>query len=345
MKTIQLLLVFCLFLHCFDVEAQGVSINTSGVSPDNSAMLDISSTEKGVLFPRMTSVQRNAIVNPAVGLIIYQTDNVPGLYYYDATSWKSLGGGAGASCIDDLSDGKSDGSSVYLGNQAGSSDPGSYLFNTGVGVGALASTNSGDENTAVGHKALYSNLGGIGNTAIGYNALKLNTDGNMNTAVGKSALERTLADENTAIGFEALYSNIEGFNNTAIGIRTLYNNTCASNNTVIGHYAGRYNGDGHNNTIIGCDAGRAYEKSGNVLIGYQAGYYEHDNNKLYIENSDSDFPLIGGDFSTNKVTINDVLKLAPRITAPSNPTEGELYVNSLNHHIYCYLNGSWKQLD
>ena len=51
-------------------------------------------------------------------------------------------------------------------------------------------------------------------------------------------------------------------------------------------------------------------------------------------------------FTDDKVvTINDVLKLEPRATPPSNPEEGMLYVNSSDHHIYCYLNGAWTQLD
>ena len=54
------------------------------VPPHQSAMLDIQSTEKGVLFPRMTQDQRDAIpVNSGShGLMIFQTDNIPGLYIY-----------------------------------------------------------------------------------------------------------------------------------------------------------------------------------------------------------------------------------------------------------------------
>jgi hypothetical protein len=44
-----------------------------GITPDNSAMLDVQSTDKGVLFPRMTSTQRSAITSPATGLMIFNT--------------------------------------------------------------------------------------------------------------------------------------------------------------------------------------------------------------------------------------------------------------------------------
>jgi hypothetical protein len=54
--------------------SQGVGVNTTGNNPDPSAILDVTSSEKGVLFPRMSIAQRNAIQSPAKGLMIYNTD-------------------------------------------------------------------------------------------------------------------------------------------------------------------------------------------------------------------------------------------------------------------------------
>jgi hypothetical protein len=56
-------------------------------APDASAKLDVFSTTKGFLPPRMTGAQRNAIVSPAAGLMVYQTDGTSGLYYYGGSSW------------------------------------------------------------------------------------------------------------------------------------------------------------------------------------------------------------------------------------------------------------------
>jgi len=58
-----------------------------GIEPDDSAMLDVSSTEKGMLTPRMTSAQRVAIANPADGLLVFDTDEST-FYFYDGSSWK-----------------------------------------------------------------------------------------------------------------------------------------------------------------------------------------------------------------------------------------------------------------
>lgn len=62
-----------------------VAINTEGTTPDNSAMPDVKSTTKGLLAPEMTLNQRNAIVTPATGLIIFQTNGTPDYYYNSGT--------------------------------------------------------------------------------------------------------------------------------------------------------------------------------------------------------------------------------------------------------------------
>jgi hypothetical protein len=52
-----------------------------------SAAFEVDSTTKGLLLPRMTKTQRDAIGSPAAGLMVYQTDNTPGLRVYNGTSW------------------------------------------------------------------------------------------------------------------------------------------------------------------------------------------------------------------------------------------------------------------
>lgn len=55
------------------------------------------STTGGFLTPRMTQTQRDAISSPTTGLLIYQTDNTPGFYYYDGAAWTALSGGGSSS--------------------------------------------------------------------------------------------------------------------------------------------------------------------------------------------------------------------------------------------------------
>lgn len=59
-----------------------------GGAPNANAKLDISSTNKGILIPRITQANRPAA--PTDGLMIYQTDNTPGFYYYNSGSWKRI---------------------------------------------------------------------------------------------------------------------------------------------------------------------------------------------------------------------------------------------------------------
>ena len=64
----------------------GINIAT----PNASAALDITSTTGGLLIPRMTETQRDAISSPATGLMIYQTDGTVGFYYYNGSSWSEV---------------------------------------------------------------------------------------------------------------------------------------------------------------------------------------------------------------------------------------------------------------
>src|SRR6266487_3806089 len=71
--------------------AQGVAINNNNAAPSSSAMLDVQSTTKGVLIPRMTTAQRTAIASPAKGLMVYDTD-LNAFSFYDGSTWKQLTG-------------------------------------------------------------------------------------------------------------------------------------------------------------------------------------------------------------------------------------------------------------
>jgi hypothetical protein len=79
----QFLLFSILFVSFFDTKAQS-GINTT--TPDPSAILDVYSTNKGFLPPRLTTLQRDAIATPDAGLMIYNT-TVNCLQWWNGTVW------------------------------------------------------------------------------------------------------------------------------------------------------------------------------------------------------------------------------------------------------------------
>jgi N-acetylneuraminic acid mutarotase len=90
MKFALLLLIFICYTHFAITQAIGIGTN----SPNGSALLDLQSNSKGLLIPRMTKTQRNAISNPATGLLLFQTNDTSGFYSNTGTPasplWKKL---------------------------------------------------------------------------------------------------------------------------------------------------------------------------------------------------------------------------------------------------------------
>lgn len=82
------ILLFAIIIVFNKVNAQSVAINNDGSIANTSSILDVKSTIKGVLIPRMTKAEKAAITTPASGLLIYQ--NAPdsiGFHYYNGTNW------------------------------------------------------------------------------------------------------------------------------------------------------------------------------------------------------------------------------------------------------------------
>lgn len=283
-KAIQIIVAIWLLLSSLTVNGQVLISNNAG-NPDASAMLEITSTMKGLLIPRMTSAERDAITTPATSLMIFNT-TTNSYNYWNGSSWIVLAAGnikllsdtdndtkveveknmdedkvritiAGneIALIDNKSfQLKSPGQSVMIGENAGMSDDGSNNFNTFIGYEAGKANITGSSNTFVGHAAGDITTGSD-NTFIGKDAGNANTVGNENTFIGKGA-----GFSNIAVGF-----------NTFVGSGSGHLNTNAGNNTFIGRNAGFNNTSGAGNTFVGSGAGDSNNANSNTFIGHESG--------------------------------------------------------------------------
>jgi hypothetical protein len=289
--------------------------------------------------------------------------NAPGFYYWEnaTTSWIPFGKVKRINdLLDGKSDidGSEDGSSVFLGINSGAGDDSTDNKNTATGFQTLESNVIGENNTAYGYRSLRLNTADQ-NTAFGSSTLIDNITGSKNTAIGTIALRDNISGEsNVAIGFLSLTENISGRNNIAMGNQSLRKNIFSENNVAIGDYAGRSldlnnvtDLDNDQNVFVGGGAGNSdrnstrnvylgfeagagdyninlatgtlEDKNGNIFIGFQAGYNESGNEKLYIENSnkDSNNALMYGEFDNDLLRVNGTFQISnPAGTGYALPT-------------------------
>jgi len=285
MKKIKLFLFACATFWIHAIQAQTNTFPSTGsagigtITPNASSILEVKSTTQGVLIPRMTAAQRNAIASPATGLMIFQTNNTPGFYYYDGSAWTAVAPknanrtlsnltsptkinadlvpdsdnlrniGAALAWKDIFMKGK-----VYMGSTPFLSNGGLDNVFAGSNAGIV---NSGSENTFVGA------LTGFNNTAAGNNTFIGSSSGYNNSTAGN----------NTFVGFSSGYSNTTGAANTFVGSNTGLLNITGTQNCFLGNGAGFNNSAGSNNVFMGKSAGFSFTNgSNNTFIGFQAGY-------------------------------------------------------------------------
>jgi hypothetical protein len=95
--TFKTLLLAIAVIFTTTVTNAQTNLGVGTASPDASAKLDVTSTNQGILVPRMTTAARTSIATPAKGLMVYDS-TIKAFYYHDGTAWVAVGGaGAGAS--------------------------------------------------------------------------------------------------------------------------------------------------------------------------------------------------------------------------------------------------------
>ena len=217
----------------FLAQAQSVGVGTT--APNASAALDVVSSAKGALLPRLTSAQRTAIASPATGLIVFQTDGTPGFYYNSGTAtapvWQQLATAAGTG-------------TGFIQNQTAVDQAASFRINgTGTVAGALQAGTELVVDGALANTGTIANtlrFGGFSGEAIGSkrnaggnqygldfytnsaNRLSITQGGNVGIGttvpVSRFSFGSTTTGANTAAGRLAIYEGSAGANFYGLGL-------------------------------------------------------------------------------------------------------------------------------
>ena len=286
MKLIRPLSLALLIFICTQTNAQ-VGIGTN--NPLASAQLDITSTTKGFLPPRMTRAERDAIASPANGLIIYNT-STKSLDLWSGSVWITFGIGLG-NATNNLSLGYK---SLYS-NTTGNA-------NVSIGYEALSSNTSGHNNIAAGYQTLASNTSGWGNIASGSLSLQSNTTGYGNVSLGYNTLMyNTTGNNNFAAGQQTMVYNSSGTNNVALGYQSMLYNSTGGANVAVGYQSMTSNSTGTNNTAIGATADVASSALTNATaIGY--GAVAASSNSIRLGNTNVTNVATSGTITAGSVT-------------------------------------------
>lgn len=333
MKYQTLLLLISLFFIPGQTNAQSVAINTDGSTSNASALLDVKSTTKGLLIPRMSRTERNAIISPATGLLIFQNgpDSI-GFHYFDGTRWSPV-----------FSNSNSDLLAWRMGGNAGTIDGSHFIgtvdnipFNIRVNNQKAGRIDHISGNSFYGYQAANSNTAGAGNTAVGYQSSLANQSGNNNTAVGYLASrDNTTGGQNTAAGYASMILNT-GSNNTAYGFYSMYNNVAGSNATAIGYQSMLYANNStspftNNNVAVGFESlkGSATPASNTGLNNTAIGYQTLFNNSSGISNTAIGYQTLYSNTTGNGNTAIGRSTLFSNTTGNNNVASGiqALYAN------------------
>ncbi len=279
-KYFQLLMVL-FFAATIKLSAQNIGINNTGTAPDKSAMLDISATDKGILIPRMTSVQRNAIAKPAKGLLVYDS-SASAFWFHNGTAWASLSVAGGANYW------TVNGANIFNNNTG----------NVGIGLNApMAPLHIKNDNEALRiqgttpYLSFYNNAGGLKGFLQSFNndlylgTPATNTTGNLQFYVANTPALVIKPTADVVIGADA--ANSFG----KFTVQTL------NNSNGISHL-----GEGGNilaTRMGGTSAGIGTFSNTNMRI------FSNSNSAVFINSSNS-YVGLGGDFPVNKFQIGTI---------------------------------------
>ena len=337
-----------------------VGIGTS--SPDASSALEVASTDKGFLMPRMTTAQREAISVPAEGLMVFDTET-SSQWTYTGGAWAETKPGVGK-----FVDGAAADIAYYEGRVGiGRNDFGTAhkLFvegkrsddatNTPVRIDAiyegsgtaiaaygLAAFASNESNAtvdfAIGTQGIVknSNAGGTVNYGVG-SWPEVNNSGTMGYGVGLVAEAKNNAG--TAGIMRAIDISTLNESGASIGTSSIASFYAVNEGAVTGSAYGLYIGGEGNGTVAGNSYGLYLATPYSNVSGTSYGIYADNPNTSYIEGNLG----VGTNDPQQKVHVSGVLRLEPQATPPTNGGAGDIYAGTDNK-LYFHDGTSWKEI-
>lgn len=229
-------------------------------------------------------------------------------------------------------------------------DYGLEICNQDVKISGKVNLSDADGNVFIGDSTGFNNVGGSINVFVGKESGFKNTVGNQNTFIGAFAGRgNRIGISNTITGYRAGQNTLGNWN-TVYGAFSRQVSDLGDNNTLLGAISFSQN-SGANNVGVGFKTGQKNQLgSGNVFLGYESGMNELGSNRLYIENSNSETPLIYGEFDNDKVEINGSLhikefaNLAPG-AAPASPVRGTIYYDDSDDKVKVWTGAVWENLN
>ena len=286
------------------------------------AQSDVEIQSNGIVFPRMDSMVRNALI-PSQGQVIFNTTDST-LNLYNGEEWLPFDFGM----ISD-SDGdtrvyteKSPDEDVIRFKTANKEtliikadstgreriEPVNALSNTLIGESSGSKNTSGNHNTFLGYKAGSCNSSGFQNTFVGAFAGWMTTTGQDNSFYGSNAGQNnTTGNYNSFFGESAGIGNLNGGFNAFFGYGSGEQNTQGGSNCFFGGFAGQQNTSGGSNAFYGAQSGQVIEEesfntfigaesaefklsgANNTYLGYNAGNNDRNGSKNTLLGSQADF--------------------------------------------------------
>ena len=337
-----------------------VGIGTT--SPDASSALDVASTAKGFLMPRMTTIQREAIVAPANGLMVFDTDT-NSQWTYIGGAWGETKAGVGKFIDGATADIAYYQERVVIGRSSLAPYHKLYVENRRTVDGEFTSgifdaifEGTGNSAFSYGVVSTVKNLGtgtsawGIGTQGIIENT---NTGASITTAAATYPQIYNSGTINYASGTRSEIYNNAGTINTGraldvgvindsgatLGTTSLASMYATNNGTVTTDAYGLFIG-GTGTGTVGGDAYALYVSTPYPNVsGISYGIYADNPNISYIEGNLG----VGTDEPQQKVHVSGVLRLEPQATPPTNGGAGDIYAGTDNK-LYFHDGTSWKEI-